>query len=197
MISAESKKRAACAANRIISTAPIEKLGTISARAPGAAASHCATCAGPGVVEPGGADDGVQALADAPAQVVHDRARVGEVDHDVAAGQRVAVVAHIDARRPASCPAPPATAAHICVPMRPLAPSTPTLIMSAMSASSVASSGGRCQDSAAAKLASSSNGPTTASALGRSRISAATRRTSSWVTASIEARISSTGSSRG
>ena len=50
---------------------------------------------GPGVIEAGCADDGVQALADTPAQVVHDHARMGEVDDHVAAGQRLAVVAHI------------------------------------------------------------------------------------------------------
>jgi hypothetical protein len=61
----------------------------------------------------------------------------------------------------------------------------------------VTSRRGRRQDSAAAKPASSSNGPTTASALGRSRICVATWCTSSWVTASMEANISSTGSSRG
>ena len=53
------------------------------------------------------------------------------------------------------------------------------------------------QLSAAAKFASSSNGPTTASTFGRASTSAATARTSSCVTASIDARISSTGSSRG
>src|SRR5664280_1543745 len=81
----------------------------------------------------------------------------------------------------------PATAAKACEPCAPLAPSTPTLIYQPPRASR----GGRRQDSAAAKPASSSNGPTTASALGRSRICAATRCTSSWVTASIESRISS------
>ena len=45
MISADSKKRAACAAKRIISTAPTEKLGAISTRAAGRAASSARTSA--------------------------------------------------------------------------------------------------------------------------------------------------------
>jgi hypothetical protein len=53
------------------------------------------------------------------------------------------------------------------------------------------------QPSAALNEPASSNGPTTASAFGRASTAAATSRTSSWVTASIAARISSTGSSRG
>ena len=40
MTSAESKKRAAWAANRIIRTAPTEKFGAMSTRAPGASSSH-------------------------------------------------------------------------------------------------------------------------------------------------------------
>src|ERR1017187_4626488 len=43
-ISAESKNRAAWAANRIMSTAPNEKFGTTSARVAGASASHSVTC---------------------------------------------------------------------------------------------------------------------------------------------------------
>ena len=45
IISADSKKRAAWAAKRIISTAPTEKFGAISTRAPGAASSHDRTSA--------------------------------------------------------------------------------------------------------------------------------------------------------
>jgi hypothetical protein len=52
----------------------------------------------PVLAEAGRADDGVKAPLDAPAEVVHDRARVGEVDDDVAAGQRLAVVALVDLR---------------------------------------------------------------------------------------------------
>ena len=50
---------------------------------------------------------------------------------------------------------------------------------------------------AEAKLVVSSNGPTTARALGRASTSDATARMSSCVTASMAASVSSTGSSRG
>ena len=53
------------------------------------------------------------------------------------------------------------------------------------------------QRRASAKGLPSSNGPTMASALGRPRTSAATARTSSWLTASMAASVSSTGSSLG
>jgi hypothetical protein len=48
------------------------------------------------LTEPGGADHHVQVVLDAPAQVVHHRARMGEVDHRVAPGQRVSVIAQVD-----------------------------------------------------------------------------------------------------
>jgi len=48
------------------------------------------------LAEPGGADHHVQVVLHAPAQVVHDRARMGEIDHRVAPGQRVPVIAQVD-----------------------------------------------------------------------------------------------------
>ena len=50
--SAEVKNRAACWAKRIMSTAPTEKLGTISTRTLGAAASQSRTCASLGSSHP-------------------------------------------------------------------------------------------------------------------------------------------------
>ena len=98
MISADSKKRAAWAANRIMSTAPTEKFGAISTRAPGARVQPRPYLGEALVAEAGRADDHVQAVRDAPAQVVHHRGDVGEVDHDVAAEQRVEGVPLVDPR---------------------------------------------------------------------------------------------------
>src|SRR6185312_3119104 len=150
---------------------------------------------GPGVVEAGGADDGIQALADAPAQVVHDRAGMGEVDHHVTAGQGFPVVPHVDAGGQRHVLLPGHRRAYLGA-HAPLGAQHPDLDLLCHVRLLGRVQRRQAQDSAAAKLASSSNGPTTASALGWSMISAAARRTSSWVTASIEARISSTGSSR-
>ena len=69
------------AANRIISTAPIEKLGAISTPTSGASASQPLDGRQPVVVEAGGADHRVDAVVDAELEVVHDRVGVGEV-HD-------------------------------------------------------------------------------------------------------------------
>src|SRR5262249_38353644 len=150
----------------------------------------------PRLVETRGSDDGVQAPADAPAEVVQDRAGVGEIHHHVASGQRVPGISLVhlggDGHAVRACHRlaylrahAPLRAEHThfdhdCLPFLPGGGAGPA----------------GWQPSAAAKGASSSNGPTTASTLGRPRICAATRRTSSWVTASMQARISSTGSSR-
>ena len=67
--STDSKNGAAWAAKRIIRIAPMEKLGAI--RTPGPRArrpSHVAQLVEPGVVEAGGADDGVDAVLDAEAR---------------------------------------------------------------------------------------------------------------------------------
>src|ERR1700722_12788930 len=50
------------------------------------------------VAEARGTDDHAQAVRDAPAQVVHHGGDVGEVNHDVAAEQRVAVVSLVNLR---------------------------------------------------------------------------------------------------
>ena len=98
MISADSKKRAAWAAKRIISTAPTEKFGAIKHAAVGAACQPGPDLGEAVVAEARGADDDVQAVLDAPAQVVHHGGDVGEVHHDVAAEQRVEGVSLVDLR---------------------------------------------------------------------------------------------------
>lgn len=50
--SADSKKRAACWANRMVSTAPMEKFGAMSTPAPGEAASEVRSCARRSSVQP-------------------------------------------------------------------------------------------------------------------------------------------------
>ena len=50
----------------------------------------------PVLAEAGRADHHVQVVFGAPAQVLHDHAGVGEVDHHVAPGQRVERVALVD-----------------------------------------------------------------------------------------------------
>ena len=98
--STDSKNRAASAANRIISTAPMEKLGAISTPTSGAAASQPRSVVEPVVVEAGGADHGVDAVLDAELQVVHDHVGVGEVDDGLGAGgdQVVQRVVGVDPR---------------------------------------------------------------------------------------------------
>ncbi len=138
----------------------------------------------PVLAEPGGADHDVHVVLDAPAQVVHDRAGTGEVDHHVAPGQRVPVIAQVDLggdvqirgladRADHLAPHPPACAHYADLDHR-----DPPVAQ-------------------AWKAEASSKGPTTARALGRVSTCAAISRTSSWVTASMAASTSSTGSSRG
>ena len=81
--------------------------------------------------EPRGADHHVQVLFDTPAQVVHDHAGVGEVDHHVTPGQRVERVCPGRPRRRPRDPGRPCTARITSRPIRPRAPSTPTLAMAA------------------------------------------------------------------
>ena len=80
------------------------------------------------VVEAGRADDAVQAVPDAPPQVVHHHVGVGEVDDDLRDGQRVQVVAGVDRRHELEVVRAASTARHTSDPTRPRAPSTPTLI---------------------------------------------------------------------
>ena len=100
MISTESKKGAASAAKRIISTAPIEKFGAMRTPTPGALVELRAQGGQPVVVEAGGADHGVDAVLDAEGQVGHDDVGVGEVDDRLGAGgdQVGQVVVDVDPR---------------------------------------------------------------------------------------------------
>ena len=99
MISTDSKCRAARAANCIISTAPMPKFGAITTPTPGLRCQPAAHPLEPLLGEAGGADHRVDALVDAPVQVVHDDVRGGEVDDHLGAGvggveQPVALVDH-------------------------------------------------------------------------------------------------------
>ena len=82
--STDSKNGAASAAKRIISTAPMEKLGAIRTPTPGASSSQPRSVGEPLVVEAGRADHRVDAVLDAEPQVVHHHVGVGEVDDGLA-----------------------------------------------------------------------------------------------------------------
>ena len=91
MISAVSNHGAASSAKRIISTAPMAKLGAIDAVARGE--QRRASSSRSSSVEAGGADDRVDPVLGAPAQVGAGRVELGEVDDHLDAGveQRLGV----------------------------------------------------------------------------------------------------------
>src|SRR6516165_1651948 len=128
--SAEVKNRAACWANRIISTAPTEKLGTTSTRTPGAAASHARTCASRDSSNPE-----VPTTVSRPLPT-HQR-RLSMTAPGWVKSTTTSHPASVSRGSPSSTsaampmPSAPATAWHTCEPIRPRAPSTPTLIMTA------------------------------------------------------------------
>ena len=103
--SADSKKRAACWAKRMVSTAPMAKFGAMSTPVPGEAASQPRSGRQPLLGPAGGADHGVDAVPDAVLQVAHDGVGVGQVDRDLGARARSAppVGRRGRARRPAPC----------------------------------------------------------------------------------------------
>ena len=96
--STDSKNGAACAAKRIIRIAPMEKLGAISTPTPGRVGEPGLELVEPGLVEAGRADDGVDAVLDAEAQVVHHHVGVGEVHDHLGArpGELLDVVTGVD-----------------------------------------------------------------------------------------------------
>ena len=98
--STDSKNGAACAANRIIRIAPMEKLGAISTPDRGASPSQLAQLVQTRVVEARGADDRVDAVLDAEGEVVHHHVGVREVDDRLRPGrdQGADVVAGVDLR---------------------------------------------------------------------------------------------------
>src|ERR1700683_4769539 len=152
----------------------------------------------PGVVEPRGPHDDTAAMLQAPSQVVHDRARVSEVHDHVAAGQRIAGVADVHSSRQLEVGRGVERPAHLR-PHAPLGAEHPDLDHRALRSTCnrvLCCAPLPDQPSDAANASASSNGPTTASALGWASTLAATSRTSSWVTPSMAARISSTGSGR-
>ena len=77
----------------------MEKFGATSTPVPGASASQPRSVVEPLVVEAGGADHGVDAVADAELEVVHHHVGVGEVDDRLGAG-RDQVVESSRRRRP-------------------------------------------------------------------------------------------------
>ena len=79
----------------MVSTAPMAKLGAMSTPVSGDASSQPLQLREALVGPAGGADDGVDAVADAEVEVVHHRGRGGEVDRDLGAGlgQRLQLVA--------------------------------------------------------------------------------------------------------
>ena len=85
MISAVSKYGAASSAKRIISTAPMAKLGAITALARRRVEARRGSRRVVGA-EPGGADDRVHAVVGAPGDVVAGGVDHGEVDRDLGAG---------------------------------------------------------------------------------------------------------------
>ena len=127
-ISARSMWREASAAKRIMSTAPIAKLGATNAFAPASRGRRPQAVE----VEARGADHDVHAGGQRRAGVRQRGVGLREVDEHVGAAR---------ARRPPSCraagrrgrsssmPSAPSTAAHTACPMRPAAPATATRIM--------------------------------------------------------------------
>src|ERR1022692_388222 len=127
-ISAESKNCAAWAANRIMSTAPSEKFGTTSARVAGASASHPVTCEVRDSSKPE-----VPTTVSSP-WPMHQRrlsmttpgcVKSTTTSHPASASRESpSSTVATTSRSPAA-----ATAWQTSDPIRPLAPSTPTLIM--------------------------------------------------------------------
>ena len=128
MISTDSKCRAARAANSIISTAPIAKLGAMTTPTPGLSASQPGPFPAVGG-EAGRADDHVETVVDAPPQVVHHDVGGGEVDHHLGPRGGVRQLVAVVDRRDQLQILTASTAWHASVPIRPRAPSTPTLIV--------------------------------------------------------------------
>ena len=172
-ISTDSKNRAACAAKRIISTAPMREVrrdehADARARRPASRAPSRGAPSSKPVVP---------TTAWMPCSTQNRRLSitdvgVGEVDRDLGAG--------VDQRRPAGRPGSSAatssrssaasTARHASAPIRPAAPSTPTLIIALASVPTSARVGPSASvRPRAAKSRSSSNGPTTASVGARRR----------------------------
>ena len=83
------------AANCMVRTAPMEKFGAMSTPVSGSASSQPSQLREALVGPAGGADDGVDAVADAEVEVAHDRGRGGQFDGDLGAGlgQRLQLVA--------------------------------------------------------------------------------------------------------
>ncbi len=97
MTSTDSKKRAACWAKCIDSTAPMAKFGAMRTATSGLVRQPLLDLAEALVGESGGADDCVDAVVDQELQVVHHDAGMGEVDDDLGLGvhqlaQRIAGV---------------------------------------------------------------------------------------------------------
>ena len=140
MISADSKKRAACAANRIISTAPTEKLAAISTRTEGAPASQSRTWASRASSNPD-----VPTTVSSP-WLMH-QCRLSRTAPGWVKSTTTAQPARSSRGSPASTAAPTSrssaadTAARTAVPIRPRAPSTPTLIIASRFPESLAPPG--------------------------------------------------------
>ena len=101
MTSTDSKKRAACLANCIDSTAPIAKFGAMSTATSGLCCEPRLHLRDALVGEPGGADHRVDAVVDEELQVVHHDVGMGEVDDDL----RSALSVNALSGSPASTPA--------------------------------------------------------------------------------------------
>src|SRR5689334_5842261 len=128
IISADSKNLAACAANRIIRTAPTEKFGAIMTRTSGALSSHPVTVSSRSWLNPD-----VPTTTFRPWLMHHSRlprTSPGAVKSTTASQRASACRSSPWSTVTASSRSPAAsTAWHTAVPIRPLAPSTPTLII--------------------------------------------------------------------
>ena len=174
-ISTDSKNRAACAANRIISTAPTAKFGATRTPTPGASASQPRSVASRSSSKPVVPTTDVDAVLDAELQVVHDGVRPGEVDRDLGAG--------VGQRRSAGRPSRAARPARGR--RRPRRRGTPRSPSGRADPEHADARRSRSGHGARVKSRSSSNGPTTARVGVADSTSAATSGTSSRVTASI------------
>ena len=124
--STESKKRAACRANCIISTAPTPKFGAMST-CPGVSCQPAPHLVEALLVESAGADHDGDAVVEREPDVVQHRAGMGEVDDHLGAGLDQLGRSSPSSRRATSARSGAAsTARHTSPPMRPRAPSTAT-----------------------------------------------------------------------
>src|SRR5215831_3967981 len=211
--SAESKNRAACSANLIISTAPIEKLGTtrtlgrLASASPVTPAEPPARLAASASLGPSKPE--VPMTTFRPACTHQARFSItaaglvkSTTTSHLASGSRESPTSTSAASSRSACDR---TVWPTSEPILPLAPSTPTLITVLLLpilpdrvAGRRAVVPGLAQaPTAAANESASSYGPTTASAFGLVKIAPATACTSSRVMASMLARMSSTASRSG